>query len=63
MFTELLNINDIIITKSFELLENPIDNNIFIQLKMLHQVKYEYMKLLEDVEDNTLDNVIKKYVC
>ena len=61
MTYEILNINEIIITKTFELFQSPDDNNIFMQLKMLHEIKKEYSKLLEDVFYNNkkpIDNTI-----
>ena len=39
MTYELPNINEIIITKTFELFQSPDDNNIFMQLNMLHEIK------------------------
>ena len=61
MTYELPNINEIIITKTFELFQSPDDNNIFMQLEMLHEIKKEYSKLLEDVFYNNkkpIDNTI-----
>ena len=39
MTYELPNINEIIITKTFELFQSPDDNNIFMQLKCCMKLK------------------------
>ena len=49
MMFELFNINDIIATKSFELFDNTQDSNIIAQLKILKEIKEEYLKLTEEV--------------
>jgi hypothetical protein len=59
---ELANINDIIITKSFESFESN-DAYVFIQLSILYQVRLEYIKLLEDTfNNNQIENNIVDFV-
>ena len=59
---ELTNINDIIITKTFESFGSN-DANIIIQLSILNQVRIEYIKLLEDTfNNNQIENNIVDFV-
>ena len=57
MFSELLNINNIITTKIYELFTNPNDNNIFMQLTLLTQVRKEYIKQLKNTEDDSINKI------
>jgi hypothetical protein len=58
MTYELPNINNIIITKSFEYFDNADDENIAMQLDILEQVKLEYIKLLENNKNDIINSDI-----
>ena len=62
MTYEIPNINEIIITKTFELFQSPDDNNIFMQLSMLHGIKKEYIKLLENNKNDTENQIIDMFI-
>ena len=55
MLTQIPNINNIVITKSFEYFDNADDENIVMQLDILQQVKLEYIRLLEAAKVEWID--------
>ena len=62
MLTQIPNINNIIITKSFEYFDNADDENIVMQLDILQQVKLEYIKLLENNKNDIENQIIDMFI-